>query len=315
MSLRKIDLNLLLVLDTLLAERNVTHTAQRLGVSQSTVSAALAKLRIIFNDDLFLKQAHGMEATPRALSLLEPLAKVMSSIRETILSQTSFEPETSTRTFVLILGEMGQMLFAPRLLALLREVAPRVNLRIVAGAVAQRIGLLESGEAELAVGYFPEFSDTTLFQQKLYAAQPFVCLARSDHPILKNQPLTLELFAQLDHAVVGTEGGYPRLYEPVLRNLGIQRRVAIELSSLAATQNILVASDLIAVVPEQLAHLFCRDSTLCSHALPVQFPLCEVRQFWHRRLHHDPALVWLRQLVAAQFQTDTPPRFHTPLAP
>lgn len=308
MNLRDIDLNLLLVLDTLLAERSVTRTARRLGVSQSTVSAGLAKLRTLFNDDLFLKLPHGVEPTPRALSLQEPLAHVMSAIQETIFSRTRFDPRSSTRTFSLVLGEMGQMLFAPRLLALLREAAPGVNLRIIAGAASQRIHLFESGEAELGVGYFPEFADTALFQQKLYAAQPFVCLARADHPALQDQPLTLELFASLQHAVVGTEGGYPQLYEPVLRHLGIQRRVAIELSTLASTPHVLARSDLIAVVPQGLANLFCGDGTLRAHASPVPFPLCEVRQFWHRRLHHEPALVWLRQLIAARFQVDTPPQ-------
>lgn len=308
MHLRDINLNLLLVLDTLLAERNVTHAAQRLGVSQSTVSAALSKLRTIFNDDLFLKQPHGVEPTPRALSLKEPLAQVMAAIQQTILSQTRFDPLTSTRTFVLILGEMGQMLFAPRLLTALGAEAPLVNLKIVAGTASQRVQLLETGDAELAVGYFPEFADSTLFQQKLYAAQPFVCLARADHPALQHQALTLELFGQLDHAVVGTEGGYPQLYEPVLRQLGIQRRIVIELPSLGAAQHVLARSDLIAVVSEQLANLFCRDGALRAHASPVEFPLCEVRQFWHRRLHHDPALVWLRQLVTAQFQATAPPR-------
>ena len=313
MNLRGIDLNLLLVLDVLLAERNVTHAAQRLGVSQSTVSAALARLRALFNDELFLKRPHGVEPTPRALALREPLATAMAAIHDGVLSQTHFDPATSRRTFTLVLGEMGQMLFAPRLLDVVRTEAPHVNLRVVCGTAATRLGLLDSGEAELAVGYFPEFAQSALFQQKLYAAQPFVCLARSDHPSLQDQPLTLALFSQLDHAIVGTEGGYPQLYEPVLRSLGIERRVVMELPGLAATQHLLARSDLIAVVSEQLAVLFCRDGTLRAHPTPVPFPTCEIRQFWHRRLHHDPALIWMRQCVAAQFQAGAPPRLGPPV--
>lgn len=300
MKLYDLDLNLLRVLDALLAERNVTHAAQRLGLSQSTVSAALVKLRLLFDDELFIKRPHGVEATPRALALQAPLAEVMAAIRDTILSRAAFDPATQQRTFLLLFGELGQMLFAPRLLSVLRRVAPGVQLRVMAGAASQRLALFERGEVELAVGYFPEFSDSTLYQQRLYAAQPLVCVARADHPALADGALTQAVFAQLDHAVVGTEGGYPQLYEPVLRHLGIRHRVAIELSSLAAAAPVLADSDLIAVVPEGLARLMCHDGRFRMHPAPVRFPDCEVRQFWHRRLHHDPGLVWLRQLVATE---------------
>lgn len=311
MKLRGVDLNLLLMLDALLEERNVTHAAQRLEVSQSTVSTGLARLRALFNDDLFLKRPHGMEPTPRALALREPLTLALSAISDGVLSQAHFDPAESQRTFVLLLGEMGQMLFAPRLFELMRTVAPRINLRIVSGAASTRFGLLESGEAELAVGYFPEFAQSGLFQQKLYSTQAFVCVARSDHPAMRDRELTLEKFAQMDHAVIGSEGGYPQLYEPVLRRLGIRRRIAVELPGLAAAQHLLLRSDLIAVVPEQLAQLFCRDGALRSYPTPVELPHCEVRQFWHRRLHHDPALIWMRQRVMEQFQAGPPPRLET----
>lgn len=311
MKLRGVDLNLLVVLDALLAERNVTHAAQRLEVSQSTVSAALKRLRELFNDELFLKRPHGVEPTPRALALREPLAIAMAAIGDGVLAQTHFDPKASQRTFVLILGEMGQMLFAPRLLEVIRAQAPHVNLRIVSGSVTTRLGLLESGEAELAIGYFPEFAQSGLYQQKLYSSQPFVCLARADHPVLRERPLTIELFTQIDHAVVGTEGGYPQLYEPVLRRLGIKRRITIELPGLAAARQLLTRSDLIAVVPEQLAALFCRDGQLLAYPTPMTLPYCEVRQFWHRRLHHDPALAWMRQQVVAQFQEGPRPQLTT----
>lgn len=299
MNLRHLDLNLLLVLDTLLVERSVTHAATRLGVSQSTVSAALAKLRTLFDDELFIKQPRGMQPTPRALSLQRPLAEVMAAIQDSVLSQAAFVPSRAQRTFVLVLGELGQILFAPRLAQFLRQHAPGVSLRVVSEGPSQRLRLLESGEAELAIGYFPEFADGPLFQQKLYAAQPFVCLARRGHPVLGDEPTTLSVdrFAALEHAVVGTEGGYPQLYEPTLSRLEVKRHVAVELPGLSATPGLLLSSDLVALVPQGLAVLFCREGSLVAHGLDLQLPLCEVRQFWHRRLHHDPGLVWLRKCV------------------
>lgn len=306
MKLRELDLNLLLVLDALLKERNVTLASQRLGVGQPAVSTALGKLRALFNDDLFVKNARGVEPTPRALALQAPLARMIFAIQDEILSQPAFDPLTATRSFVLVFGELGQIVFVPKLLSCLREAAPRTSLRVLGGSVEQRERLLESGEADLAIGLFPEFTGTGMFQQKLYAAYPLVCLARADHPALQAEGLTLDLFSSLDHAVVGTDTGYPQLCEPVLKRLGIERRVAVELSSLSATPYVLAESDLITIVPEALARIYCRDGKLRVYPSPIDFPYCQVRQFWHRRLHHDPAVTWLRQLIAAHFQDLNP---------
>lgn len=306
MNLRHLDLNLLLMLDALLQEGSVSQAAQRLGVSQPTLSAGLAKLRTLFNDELFVKNAKGMSPTVRALALREPLSRVMFAIQDEILSQPVFDPATSTRTFTLVFGELGQIAFVPRLLKCLRAAAPGVNLRVLGGALESRENILERGEADLAVGLHPELSASALFRQKLYPSRPLVCLASADHPELQDGPLTLELFTRLNHAVVGTDLGYAKIVEPVLKQMGIERRVVLELSNLSGTPHVLAGSDLITVVPEALARIYTRDGTLRMHTSPIEFPLFDVRQFWHRKVHHDPAIVWLRQLIAAEFQSLDP---------
>jgi DNA-binding transcriptional LysR family regulator len=301
MDLRQFDLNLLLVLDALLKDRHVTLAARRLGMSQPAVSAALNKLRLLFDDRLFVKRSKGMDPTPRALELERPLVQVLETIHEELLGKTAFDPRTTERTFVLVMGEIGQMVFVGHILARFRSLAPGANVRVVAPAVAEREGLLEDGRADLAIGHFPQWLQPNLFQQRLYS-RPLVCVARKKHAALARGPLTLESFAALDHAVVGTESNFQHLYEPELRRLGVRRRVVVELPNMSTAPLVLAQSDLLAILPELLAEIYCRDGALRIVELPFALPAYEVKQFWHRKLDQDPAVTWLRQLLAADFQ-------------
>jgi DNA-binding transcriptional LysR family regulator len=305
MNLRHVDLNLLVVLDALLSEHGATAAAQRLGINQSSVSTALGRLRELFNDELFVKRPHGMEPTQRALDLQEPLKSLMRSLRDDILSQSTFDPARSDRTFVLVTGELGQLVFLHRILARIREAAPKVNVRVLPVASADRQEALEKGLADLAVGYFPAFSGSDLYQQLLYMSQPMVCVARAGHPALLDGQLTAEKFARLEHAVVGTEGHHPQIYEPVLKRHGIERRIVVDLPGFAGTSALISGSDLIAIVPAALAQIYCADRKLVAYPSPFELPSCDVKQFWHRKAHADPAVSWLRALIADEFHGET----------
>lgn len=302
MDLRHFDLNLLRVLDALLKERHVTQAAQRLGLSQPAVSAALARLREAFGDELFVKRPHGVEPTARALALEAPLALVLSTIRDRLLDAPGFDAATSARAFTVIVGEVGQAVFAPRLLACLRERAPEATVRFVYPEASARLAMLEDGRADLAIGPFPQWSDTdALFQQKLYA-RPMVGVARAGHPALAGRPLTPARFVMLDHAVVGARSDFDRLVEPALQRLNLTRRVVAEFGHVAGAPQALAALDLVAIVPATLAQTWQREAGLEAFTLPFELPPHEVKQFWHRTRHRDPAVTWLRELVAGEFQ-------------
>lgn len=302
MDLRHFDLNLLRVLDALLKARHVTQAAQRLGLSQPAVSAALGRLREAFGDELFVKRAHGMEPTPRALELEAPLALVLATIRERLLDAPGFDPTASARAFTLIVGEVGQAVFAPRLLARVRERAPRATVRFLYPEPASRLPQLEDGRADLAIGPFPQWSDSdALFQQKLYE-RPMVGVVRAGHPALADGPMTPERFAALDHAVVGARSDFDRLIEPTLQRLKLTRRIVAELGHVAGAPQVLAALDLVAIVPATLAEAWQREAGLQIFDLPFELPPHEVKQFWHRTRHRDPAVTWLRELVAHEFQ-------------
>jgi DNA-binding transcriptional LysR family regulator len=129
-----------------------------------------------------------------------------------------------------------------------------------------------------------------------------VGVARAGHPALAHGPMTPERFAALDHAVVGARSDFDRLYEPALHRLGLARRVVAELGHVAGAAPALAALDLVAIVPATLAEAWQREAGLQVFDLPFELPPHEVKQFWHRTRHRDPAVTWLRELVAGEFQ-------------
>ena len=306
MNFRNLDLNLLLVLDGLLKYRNATVVARELGVSQPTVSASLRKLRVVFDDPLFVKCVNGMEPTPRALDMQEHLTQIIGIVGTQLLMRQSFDPLTTDRRFTLLTGDVGQIVFVRRILPALRRAAPHASIKVVGCAASERRTFLEEGRVDLALGHFPNFHDTPFYQQRLYA-DPMVCVVRAGHPALVNGAISLTRFAAMEHAVIGTEGEYQHLYESCLRQHGIDRRVVIELANISAAPIVLAESDLIAVMPSVPAQIFCKDGTLCCVPSPIDIPTCEVKQYWTGKLHQDPSLVWLRRIIAAQCQEQAQP--------
>jgi DNA-binding transcriptional LysR family regulator len=304
MDLRKFDLNLLLVLDALLRDRSVTLAAQRLGISQPTVSAALNRLRTVFQDELFVKTSRGVEPTQLARELENVVGEILETIHSGVLNRTTFQPETTERTFVVIAGELGQSVFVDRVLLKFMQAAPRARIRFIFPDANERVAALEDGRADLAMGYFPQFARANLFQQLLYS-RPLVCVARTGHPALSDGALTTEKFVKLDHVVVAMLSNLNEVVESELRRQGITRRVAVELGHASGAGYLLANSDLIAVVPELLAAIYCRSGDLQKWPVPLFLPRYDVKQYWHRTVNKDPAVCWLRNLLAAEYHPGT----------
>lgn len=300
MDLRNFDLNLLKVLDALLRDRSVSLAARRLNLSQPTVSAALRRLRDAFGEELFVKSARGVEPTPLALALQASVAQVLAHVQENILHRTTFEPATTTRQFVVIAGEFGQMVIVHQMLPRMQAEAPGARIKFIYPDAAERLAALQEGRADLAVGYFPQFASANLYQQLLYA-RPMVCVARRDHPALSAGP-TAEQFGAMAHLVVASLSNVNDLVESQLRKMDLVRTVPVELAHASGAPVILQHSDLIAVVPSVLARIYCENGLLQSYPVPIELPLLEVKQFWHRTVHADPAVTWLRTLVRETYQ-------------
>jgi DNA-binding transcriptional LysR family regulator len=306
MHMAHLDLNLLYVLVALDEERSVSAAAQKLRRSQPGVSVALAKLREFFDDPLFVRSGNGMQPTPRASSLVGSARAVLARIGTEIVAEPPFDPIKSDRVVSLVLSDVGEVVFLPTLLRQLRERMPKAMVRSVtlpANKVAEQ---LESGEVDLAIGYFPDLKKHNFYQQALYS-DTFASLIRSDHG-MRAHKLSIKQYLQLEHAVVRAESRTEEVIENYLARRKIRRRVVLTTPHFASAPMIVAQSDLIVTIPLPLARYFSKVAAgVRVVQLPFEPPRIALRQFWHRKVHHDARNRWLRALVYELFH-DEPQR-------
>lgn len=299
--MHQLDLNLLYVLVALDQERSVSAAALRLQKSQPAISGALAKLREFFNDPLFVRSGNSMQPTPRATTLIQAAREVLGKVGNDIVSTPTFDPKTTHQTFNIALSDVGEVVFLPAILKDLRRLAPHALVRSVSLPAAEVAKGLESGSIDLAIGYFPDLKQNNFFQQALFS-DTFASLMRLDHPVTARK-LTLKQFLQLEHAVVHAESRTEEVMERFLARKKIRRNVVLSTPHFASVPIIIAQSDLIVTIPEPLARYFARVSAnLRNVGLPFDPPRIQLKQFWHRKFHHDQRNAWLRSRVAALFQ-------------
>lgn len=298
-----LDLNLLRVVVALDEHRSVSSAALKLGRSQPSVSADLAKLRKFFDDPLFLRAGNNMQPTPRAQAIATAARPLLDRITADIVAPRVFDPFTHPVPYKMALSDVGEVIFLPPVLKHLREFAPDAAVWAVSLPPTGIAEQLESGDIDVAIGYFPDLKKRNFFQQTLFT-DGFVSLMRADHPLAAKGKLTIEEFTQLDHAVVRVESRTEEVIERYLARNNIRRRVVLTTPHFASAPIIVAQSDLIVTVPQPLARYFSGVlSTLKMVELPFVTPTIEVKQFWHRKFHHDARNRWLRTLIARLFQS------------
>lgn len=298
MDLKQLDLNLLLVFNQLLAERSVSGAARALGLSQPAVSNALARLRKAMGDELFLRTSRGMEPTPRATQLAEPVAAALQLLQGALRQDQGFDPATSSRAFTIGMTDIGEIYFLPTLMDALAEAAPGVTVSTVRNTAVQLKDEMETGHVDLALGLLPQLR-TGFFQRRLFT-QRYVCLMRQGHP-LDRRRIGLREFSAAEHLVVVSAGTGHGVVEDELARQGIERRVRLTVPHFVAVGHILAGTDMIATVPERLAQRMAGPFGLRWLSHPAPLPEIGIHLLWHARLHREPANQWLRQLIATRF--------------
>jgi DNA-binding transcriptional LysR family regulator len=292
---RSIDLNLLVALDALLAERNVTRAARRLNLSQPALSAQLARLRDLFGDPLLLPAQRGMIPTQRALELREPLHRALEEVRGVLVAGSSFAPSAAELTLSIAASDYVQYaVLTPLAIALSRE-APGVRLAFRTIDAANLLSQMERGEVDLAL-MTPETAPEQLRMRVLFEER-YVAILRRDHPAVRDG-LDLDAFCSLEHVIVSPQGGgFTGPADAALAAYGRSRRVVLSAPGFLIVPEIVARSDRVALVPERIAR--AQTDRLRMFEPPVPVPGFSMAMVWHHRTTDHPAQQWLRARLQA----------------
>jgi len=293
-----LDLNLLRVFDAVLRDRSVTAAARHLGLTQPAVSNALARLRGQFEDVLFVRTPSGMDATPFARELAEPVRQALALLDSALAHGPGFDPATSTRAFRFYMSDLGQIDFLPPLVERVRGVAPGVRLEAVALEVEDIGDALAAGALDLAVGFLPGLGPPVR-RQALFR-DPYVCLMRAGHPAAATR-LTKRAFVEASHALVSYKGGH-RVIEEALERAGLARKIALRVPHFTVVPMVLERTDLVLILPSKVARAYERQGGFRSLPPPVPIPPADVAAHWHERFERDPGNRWLRETILELFK-------------
>jgi DNA-binding transcriptional LysR family regulator len=298
-SLASLDLNLIVVFDAILKDRNITVAARRVGLSQPAMSSALARLRKTFNDPLFVRTGRGMLPTPYAQQLAPPIQRACELVAGSFDIGKDFDPLAATRTFMFYMTDIGEGIYLPPLLAALEERAPRVKVNVLRIPEFGQQEAMAAGDVDLAIGLFPDLK-AGFFQQRLYR-DTFVCMMRADHPRAR-EPMGVRQFAELRHAAISSSGtGHEATIIRAFTEQRYRPRVTLTIPHFMAAPVIVSQSDYVVTVPSRLARMFAGFPGIRVIEPPIRIASIEIKQHWHERYHHDPANKWIRGVIAELF--------------
>jgi len=299
MNLQSIDLNLLVVFETLMEERGVTVAAKRIGLSQPAMSNALARLRRTFNDPLFVRTSEGMSPTPVAQSLIGPVRLALAQLREIFDEKSAFTPTASQRLFHLLTNDYVELIMLPLLARAIRDQASSISIRIQRSPnVFEPPSVNSLAESfDFAIGFFPDaLTLDSRIRSELLREDRNVRIASATHPKIHGR-ISLRQYAEAEHVAVFYKKQGLGVIDTLLAQKGLPRRTAVVVPHFTTVPFIVSASDFIATVPERIAQRFSRQLKLQSLRTPIDIPPLRLTLLWHERFHADPAHRWMRELV------------------
>jgi DNA-binding transcriptional LysR family regulator len=291
---RRADLNLLFVFQVLHAERHVGRAAQRLALTQSATSHALARLRDLFGDPLFVRHPKGVQPTARALALAPAIADILDRA-QSILASRSFDANVASSFTIATIDLTVPTIVVP-LIEHLRRVAPAIDLRIVPLVREQVVAAFDRQEIDMALLNFPE--PPARLARVPVLRDRYVGIARRGHPALKGGALTATAYAALPHLLFSPRGDPVGLIdEPLAQASGRRRRVAMTIPHVLAVPLIVARTDLVAIIAERIARLYARQLGLILFDPPVKLPDFTINMLTSAARAGDPGLQWLQQQV------------------
>lgn len=294
MNIRKINLNLLVVLDALLSEGNVSRAARKIFITQPAMSNALNQLRDLFKDPLLVRSGRAMIPTPLAVEIAPKIKQILQQIEQTVTGAGAFEPQTAQRTFTIGMSDYVEFVLLPALSEKLEELAPQVNLRIIHLNMLNDPAPFDDGKIDVGIG-INLIQSPAINAQSLFVDQA-ICAARQGHPAMKK--LTLKKYLAAKHLAIAYEDQpVHSLTDLTLQKTGASRHIVISVPHILAALHIVARTPWLATVPRRAALALQKPLNLELHKPPLSIPDVVVSLVWHKRFDNDTGHLWLRKLI------------------
>lgn len=294
MDLSRIDLNLMVAFDVLMAEQNVTRAARRLGLSQPAMSSALGRLRRLLADPVLVRTATQMVPTTRAMELIGPVRQILNQVEAALSAPAAFDPARTRRRFRIATNDYVEAVLLPRLVREIAQAAPGIDLEVLQLGAGYPEEALQAGKLDLAIGF--AHNVPAALHSRILFKDRFICAVRAGHPGVGKR-LTLPRYTQLPHVLVSQTGGVTGIVDSALSLHGLERRVSVTVPHFVVTPHVVAQSDCIVTLAERVARTFADILPLRLLTPPVSLPTIRVAMAWHERSAHDPALQWLRETL------------------
>jgi DNA-binding transcriptional LysR family regulator len=292
MNLRTVDLNLLTIFDAIMVDRHMTRAAERVGMTQPAMSNALSRLRDMTGDPLFVRTGRGMVPTPRATALAVPIRQALNLVQTSLSEKAVFDPATSDRSFTLAIGDYCEVLFLPQVLSALQQEAPGVGFSLQSPAGATLTKELKDNSVDLVWDTTPldgpGVESQTLFDDTI------VWIMSATHPLAKKRRVSLDDYRNASHIRLDPGYTYVHNYDRYVRNLGIHRHFAVEVTRIVPMAFTVAETHHVATVPKRMADRFARFLPIAIKPVPLDLPSSPFYQSWHSSSHDDPGHSWLR---------------------
>ena len=300
--LSRLDLNLLVALDALLTERSVTRAAARIGISQSAMSHALARLRTTFSDELLTRGPEGMRPTPRALALLAPMQEALAQIQQITAPPAAFDPSTADITFTLGIPDSTEVLLMPILIAHLQANAPGVKLLLHTVDRNRILDDLDSGRVDLGIGVFEQ--GQTHHKRRILNKENYLCIFNADL-VGVTAPISLDDYVRIPHLLTSLVESAHGVVDDALAKIGRKRVIALTSPRFSVMPFVVRQAPVIATMHSRLARFFAESMGLTVSPAPIALPDVSISMIWHSSNDDVPSQRWLRDTIVALRQSDS----------
>ena len=297
MNIKNFDLNLLVVFKTLYEERNVTKASKKIGITQPAMSNALNRLRYLVKDELFIRGPKGMRPTPRANELASPIQTALNNL-ELSLSSINFDPQTTKKLYKISISDDVAPLILPNLINFLEKESPNSSLRIRSEQGSEALKLLDSNDIDFAIGRFEMVS--TRFESVDLYTEKYVCMMNSDHPLAKDEKLSIEQYLSSKHLRVAPAGTPVAPIDRSLSQLNLEREIFARIDLVTMAPLILKNSDLILTLPSKTAQRMAKNYNFSIAELPIGLEQRQTKLLWHRELTNHPAYDWIKSQIRTE---------------